>query len=137
MKKLTILLTAVALVCFGVPALAVDWNFYGSARVNTWYVSTDCEDNLCANGTDTKDDEVRWGMNGQQNSRTVCPFSVSAPRTRIGGFLPHGARSRDGHVARRSCPAPSAVPPTRIPWHAPLRQRQVVGAVPRLVKVVL
>ena len=41
MKKLTILIAAVALVCFSVPAMAVDWNFYGSARIATFYTSTD------------------------------------------------------------------------------------------------
>jgi hypothetical protein len=67
MKKLTIILAAVALVCFSVPAMAVDWNFYGSARVNTWYVSTDLgQDNVAG---DDGDSEVRWGTTGQQNSR--------------------------------------------------------------------
>ena len=69
MKKFTILFAAIILVCFAVPAMAVDWNFYGSARVNTWYVSRDFGDGLNAAGTDTKDSEVRWGMNGQDNSR--------------------------------------------------------------------
>jgi len=63
MKKLTILIAAIALVCFSVPAMAVDWNFYGSARVNTWYVSTDAG----KGGND--DSEVRWGSNGQDNAR--------------------------------------------------------------------
>ncbi len=41
MKKLTILLALVALVCFSAPAMAVDWNFYGNARMATYYESTD------------------------------------------------------------------------------------------------
>ncbi len=69
MKKFTILFAAIILVCFAVPAMAVDWNFYGSARVNTWYVSRDFGDGLNGAGNDTKDSEVRWGMNGQDNSR--------------------------------------------------------------------
>ena len=44
MKKFFILFTAVALVCaFGIPAMAADapaWNFYGSARMATWYSNT-------------------------------------------------------------------------------------------------
>lgn len=68
MKKLTIFLAAVALVCFSVPAMAVDWNFYGSARINTWYVSTDLGDARTVAGDDG-DTEVRWGSNGQDNSR--------------------------------------------------------------------
>ena len=69
MKKFTILIAALMLVCFAVPALAVDWNFYGSARINTWYVSRDFDEGLNDAGTDTKDSEVRWGSNGQDNSR--------------------------------------------------------------------
>ena len=44
MKKFTILLAAIALGCFSVPALAVDWNFYGSARMATFYTDTDFGD---------------------------------------------------------------------------------------------
>jgi hypothetical protein len=69
MKKFTILIAAIALVCFSVPAMAVDWNFYGSARVNTWYVSTDLQDDVLSTTGDDKDSEVRWGSNGQDNSR--------------------------------------------------------------------
>jgi hypothetical protein len=49
--------------------MAVDWNFYGSARINTWYVSDDFDETLNDAGTDTKDSSVRWGSNGQNNSR--------------------------------------------------------------------
>jgi hypothetical protein len=69
MKKFTILIAAIALVCFSVPAMAVEWNFYGSARVNTWYVSTDLNDKPLSTTGDDKDSEVRWGSNGQDNSR--------------------------------------------------------------------
>jgi len=67
MKKLTILIAAVALVCFSVPAMAVDWNFYGNARIATYYVSDDYGDGLNPAGTDTKDSELQWNMQG--NSR--------------------------------------------------------------------
>ncbi len=69
MKKFTILIAAIALVCFAAPAMAVDWNFYGSARINTWYVSRDFGDGLNDAGTDDEDSGVLWGMNGQTNSR--------------------------------------------------------------------
>ena len=39
MKKLMILIAAIALVCFSVPAMAVDWNFYGNARMQTFWTS--------------------------------------------------------------------------------------------------
>jgi len=69
MKKFTLIIAALALVCFAVPAMAVDWNFYGSARINTWYVSTDLGDGALATTGDDGDSEVRWGFNGQTNSR--------------------------------------------------------------------
>jgi hypothetical protein len=59
MKKLTILIAAVALVCFAAPAMAVDWNFYGNARMATYYVSED-KDNF-------KDTDLQWDL--QSNSR--------------------------------------------------------------------
>jgi hypothetical protein len=78
MKRLTILMVAVALVCFSVPAMAVDWNFYGSARVNTWYVSTDLGDTENVAGDDG-DAEVRWGFNGQTNSRIGAKVKADGP----------------------------------------------------------
>ena len=65
MKKLIILMTAVALVCFGVPAMAVDWNFYGSARIQTFWNSTDNGDSgseeFGMNPTDGDEDaELQW-----------------------------------------------------------------------------
>jgi len=72
MKKLTILIAAVALVCFSVPAMAVDWNFYGNARIATYYVSDDFGNDtpsdaaLITNGDD-KDSRLQWDMQG--NSR--------------------------------------------------------------------
>jgi hypothetical protein len=67
MKKLTILIAAVALVCFSVPAMAVDWNFYGNARIATYYVSDDYGDGRNAAGTSDDDAELQWDMQG--NSR--------------------------------------------------------------------
>jgi len=65
MKKLAILFAAIMLVCFAVPAMAVDWNFYGSARMATYYVSDDLgQDN--ANGNDGYTD-TQWDFQG--NSR--------------------------------------------------------------------
>ena len=78
MKKFTILFAAIALVCFAVPAMAVDWNFYGSARINTWYTSDDygkggsrdyANQYQSPPPTDSKDKDTRWGMDGQDNSR--------------------------------------------------------------------
>ena len=53
MKKLILVIAALALVVS--PALAVDWNFYGSSRVQTWYTSID-------GGDDGRDQsKLQWG----------------------------------------------------------------------------
>jgi hypothetical protein len=77
MKKLILVVAVVALVAS--PALAVDWNFYGSSRVGTWYMSRDYNNsNFPANGGfdgntganpagTTEDDTVDWEF--QPNSR--------------------------------------------------------------------
>jgi hypothetical protein len=67
MKKFTILIAAIALVCFAAPAMAVDWNFYGNARMATFYVSEDFGDGLNPAGTDDSDAELQWDLQG--NSR--------------------------------------------------------------------
>jgi hypothetical protein len=61
MKKFTIIIAALALVCFAAPAMAVDWNFYGNARMATYYTSTDLKDN------GGKDTDLEWDL--QSNSR--------------------------------------------------------------------
>ena len=68
MKKFTILIAVIALVCFSVPAMANDWNFYGSARVSTNYVSDDFQNSGTTVGdNDTKDAGTNWLLQG--NSR--------------------------------------------------------------------
>jgi len=74
MKKLTILIAAIALVCFAVPAMALDWNFYGNARMATFYDSRDFGNGGGPNGngtnaagTDDKDTDTQWDLQG--NSR--------------------------------------------------------------------
>jgi hypothetical protein len=68
MKKLLVIFAAVAFIwVFAAPASALDWNFYGSARLATFYTSTDLGDiTTLANGDD-EDDEFTWDM--QSNSR--------------------------------------------------------------------
>jgi len=58
MKKLTILIAVAAVVCFSVPAMAVDWNFYGSARMQTFYTSQDEKD------VGDKSTDLRWNFSG-------------------------------------------------------------------------
>ena len=61
MKKFTILMAAIALVCFSVPAMAVDWSFYGNARMATFYTSVDEKD------VGPKSSDLQWDLQG--NSR--------------------------------------------------------------------
>ncbi len=74
MKKLAILIAAVALVCFTVPAMAVDWNFYGSARMATFYTSENRP-----GGTDI--DGLQWNLQG--NSRLGAKVKAEAVSGRI------------------------------------------------------
>jgi hypothetical protein len=67
MKKFTILIAAIALVCFSVPAMAADWNFYGSARMQTTYISDDYDNTTNPAGTDNKDAATLWNL--QSNTR--------------------------------------------------------------------
>jgi hypothetical protein len=76
MKKWTILLAAVALVCFSVPAFAVDWNFYGSARIYTFYNS----DKL---GGGAEDAQLSWGNENGNNSRIGARVKADSVRGRF------------------------------------------------------
>jgi hypothetical protein len=74
MKKLILVIAALALIAS--PAMAVDWNFYGSARMATFYNSRDFN-NAGASDLDSgggflkanedSDDQIRWDLQG--NSR--------------------------------------------------------------------
>ena len=72
MKKLILIIAAIALIA--PPALAVDWNFYGSARMATFYNSRDYNNAVASDldggpawpGED-EDDQVQWDLQG--NSR--------------------------------------------------------------------
>jgi len=84
MKKLIIAIAAVALIAS--PALAVDWNFYGSARMQTAYVSQDLGDTVDAAGNDD-DSDVQWDWGG--NSR----FGAKVKAENVSGLMEVGIRS--------------------------------------------
>ena len=74
MKKIILIIAALALLAS--PAMAVDWNFYGSARMATYYNSRDYNNgtfaDLDAGGLtqqpgEDEDDQVQWDL--QTNSR--------------------------------------------------------------------
>ena len=98
MKKLTILIAAVALVCFSVPAMAVDWNMYGSARMATFYNSYDYGDGLNAAGTDDKDSNMDWYLQG--NSRLGARVKADQVSGRIELSL-SSDNTHDGAVGTR------------------------------------
>ncbi len=75
MKKIILAIAVVALIA--PPALAVDWNFYGSARMQTFYNSRDFNNTTNTSDLDgggltleddfDDDDQVKWDL--QSNSR--------------------------------------------------------------------
>ncbi len=67
MKKFTILIAAIALVCFSVPAMAVDWNFYGNARMQTFWTSEKTNLRGVFDDEKIKSTDFRWDL--QSNSR--------------------------------------------------------------------
>jgi hypothetical protein len=80
MKKLLVLVAAIALVCVSLPAMAVEWNFYGDARMFTFYVSDDAADSELRNlGTvGNKEAFLQWEMQGQ--SRIGAKVKADAVR---------------------------------------------------------
>ena len=84
MKKFTILMAAIALVCFSVPAMAVDWNFYGNARMATFYTSEDQKD------VGDKSTDFRWDFQG--NSR----LGANVKADHIKGQVELGLSGGDG-----------------------------------------
>jgi hypothetical protein len=84
MKKLIMVIAALALIAS--PALAVDWNFYGSARMQTAYVSNDLGKAQDAAGNDD-DSGTSWDWGG--NSR----FGAKVKAENVSGLMEVGIRS--------------------------------------------
>ena len=93
MKKLTILIAAIALVCFSVPAMAVDWNFYGNARMQTFYESTDLKD------TGPEFTDMRWDFQG--NSRLGANVKADHIKAQVELGLKSSASGGDKEVGTR------------------------------------
>jgi hypothetical protein len=74
MKKLVILIAAMALVCFSVPAMAVDWNFYGSARMATYYTSQNNPGGIDIDG-------LQWNLQG--NSRLGAKIKAESVNAQV------------------------------------------------------
>lgn len=90
MKKLFVIIAALALVwAFTAPASALDWNFYGSARMATFYTSDDTDEvgeALVGLGllNDEEDDGTQWDLQG--NSR----FGATVKGENISGRIEMG-----------------------------------------------
>jgi hypothetical protein len=112
MKKLIVFFAAIVLVAaFTVPAMAeTTWNFYGNARVATWYVRAECEDVPCADrpqlGSDfplRTGDEARGGdeelyWDEQSNARIGARIRNGA----VDGQFEFGAGTTDGGESVRT-----------------------------------
>jgi hypothetical protein len=97
MKKFTILMAAIALVCFSVPAMAVDWNFYGNARMETFWTSEDLKD------VGPKSTDFRWDL--QSNSRLGANVKADHIKAQFefgtGGGPGDASNGSDGSVSTR------------------------------------
>ncbi len=87
MKKLLVILTAVALIwAFAGPASAVDWNFYGSARMATYWNSSE------SGSGDTKVEESELDWSWANNSR----IGANVKGETVSGRFELGLKSADG-----------------------------------------
>ncbi len=78
MKKLFIIF---AVLCLAAPAMAADWNFYGSSRMQTFWNDVDADD-----GPDSDDQDLSWGLQG--NARIGANVKVN---DQIGGGFEYGS----------------------------------------------
>jgi hypothetical protein len=99
MKKIILVIAAIALIAS--PAMAVDWNFYGSARMATFYDSRDFGDgggdlsgkgNVITEGNqrNDEDDQIDWELQG--NSR----LGATVKAENIGGRFEFGITDTGG-----------------------------------------
>jgi hypothetical protein len=96
MKKLILVIAALALIAS--PAMAVDWNFYGSARMATFYNSRDYNNGTAADLNDgpatpgdlDDDDQIQWDL--QTNSR----LGATVKAENISGRFEVALRQGDG-----------------------------------------
>lgn len=87
MKKLIVMLTAI--VIYANPAFSADWNFYGSAKVSTYYSKID--NDLFNGSADTKNFE----QNLQGNSRIGARVKVS---DQLKGYFEYGAIGGNANI---------------------------------------
>lgn len=91
MKKLFIIVAAMALVSFATFTIAAEWNFYGSARMMTWRQSSDKE----YNGTAYDDDDTVWDLQGNSRLGAVVKAGDVGGGFEFGVYGPSGYRVRE------------------------------------------
>jgi len=95
MKKLTILMAVAAVVCISVPAMAVDWNFYGSARMATFYTSFDEQD------VGPKSSDLQWELQGNSRLGANVKADHIKGQVELGLSGDSGSDGADGNVTTR------------------------------------
>lgn len=96
MKKL---IAIFAVLLIAAPALAQDWSFYGSARMNTWWDHRDYKDVVpAALGDQDDDDDLQWDF--ASNSRLGARVKADKVSGRIELALP-SSNTHDGNVQTR------------------------------------
>ncbi len=88
MKKLFIIF---AVLCLAAPAMAADWNFYGSSRMSTFWQDRDAD-----TGADSDDQDLQWALQG--NARIGANVKVN---DQIGGGFEYGHSDEKSNVTLR------------------------------------
>jgi hypothetical protein len=72
MKKLFIIF---AVLCLAAPAMAADWNFYGSARMATYWTDNDVNDFYTGDARTDSDGDLLWGQQGNSRIGATVKFN--------------------------------------------------------------
>lgn len=91
MKKLFIIVAALALVSFATFTIAAEWNFYGSARMMTWRESKDKE----YINSKYDDDDTVWDLQGNSRLGAVVKAGDVGGGFEFGIYGPSGYRVRE------------------------------------------
>jgi len=99
MKKLFIIVAAMALVSFATFTIAAEWNFYGQARFKTWREGYDKE----FIGSAYDDDETTWDLAGNSRLGAVVKAGDIGGHIELGLYGFTGYRVREQVRTRIAC----------------------------------
>jgi hypothetical protein len=95
MKKLIVILAVIAMVgAFAATTMAAEWDFYGSARMATFYVQDDPADDPVVDGSSS--DNLNWDLQGNSRIGANVKFNDS-----IAGRFEYGHSSSPANVSLR------------------------------------